>query len=110
MIESENKEDSFVKEGGELLFFNSDWRPIIEVQFVKPRDKDAIPPIEINAETFIAVKGFKALGNQLTANKVKKISLKSVLPYEEPEQIVEEIEVTDQEEIKGDEPQTKLDF
>ena len=110
LIESENKEDSFVKEGGELLFFNSDWRPIIEVQFVKPRDKDAIPPIEINAETFIAVKGFKALGNQLTANKVKKISLKSVLPYEEPEQIVEEIEVTDQEEIKGDEPQTKLDF
>ena len=110
LIESETKEDSFVKNGGELLFFNSDWRPVIEVEFFKPRDKEIIPPLEINVEEFIAIKGFKALGNQITSKKVKKISLKKVLPYKEEVQLVEDIEVTDQEEIRDDVPQTKLDF
>ena len=110
LIESETKEDSFVKDGGELLFFNSDWRPVIEVEFFKPRDKEIIPPLEINVEEFIAIKGFKALGNQITSKKVKKISLKKVLPYKEEVQLVEDIEVTDQEEIRDDVPQTKLDF
>ena len=110
LIESETKEDSFVKDGGELLFFNSDWRPVIEVEFFKPRDKEIIPPLEINVEEFIAIKGFKALGNQITSKKVKKISLKKVLPYKEEVQSVEDIEVTDQEEIRDDVPQTKLDF
>ena len=110
LIESETKEDSFVKDGGELLFFNSDWRPVIEVEFFKPRDKEIIPPLEINVEEFIAIKGFKALGNQIISKKVKKISLKKVLPYKEEVQLVEDIEVTDQEEIRDDVPQTKLDF
>ena len=107
LIESETKEDNFVKDGGELLFFNSDWRPVIEVEFFKPRDKENIPPLEINVEEFIAIKGFKALGNQITSKKVKKISLKKVLPYKEEVQLVEDIEVTDQEEIRDDVPQTK---
>ena len=110
LIESETKEDNFVKDGGELLFFNSDWRPVIEVEFFKPRDKEIIPPLEINVEEFIAIKGFKALGNQITSKKVKKISLKNVLPFKEEVQLVEDIEVTDQEEIRDDVPQTKLDF
>ena len=110
LIESETKEDNFVKDGGELLFLNSDWRPVIEVEFVKPRDKEAIPSLEINAEDFIAIKGFKAIGNQLTAKKIKKITLKEVLPYEAEVQVVEEIEVTDQEEVRSNEPQTKLDL
>ena len=110
LIESETKEDNFVKDGGELLFFNSDWRPVIEVEFFKPRDKEIIPPLEINVEEFIAIKGFKALGNQITSKKVKKISLKKVLPYKEEVQLLEDIEVTDQEEIRDDVPQTKLDF
>jgi hypothetical protein len=57
LIESESKEDRFIKEGGELIFLNTDWRPLITVNFVKPRDKDPIPPLEINAVEFIAVKG-----------------------------------------------------
>ena len=110
LIESETKEDNFLKDGGELLFLNSDWRPVIEVEFVKPRDKEVIPSLEINAEDFIAIKGFKAIGNQLTAKKIKKITLKEVLPYEAEVQVVEEIEVTDQEEVRSNEPQTKLDL
>ena len=110
LIESETKEDNFLKDGGELLFFNSDWRPIIEIEFIKPREKDAIPSLEINVEEFITIKGFKALGNQITAKKIKNITLKEVLPFEEETKVLEEIEVTDQEEVNGEQPQTKLDF
>ena len=61
MIESETEgKIIFLKDGGELLFFNSDWRPVIEIEFIKPREKDAIPSLVINAEDFISVKGFKA--------------------------------------------------
>ena len=82
---------------------------MITVNFAKPRDKDSIPPLEINAEEFIAVKGFKALGNQLTHHKVKNIELKESLPYvEEDEKSVEEIEVNDQEELKGDDEDSQI--
>tara|TARA_B100001564_G_scaffold234082_1_gene197873 strand:+ start:19 stop:918 length:900 start_codon:yes stop_codon:yes gene_type:complete len=110
LIESDKKEDNFLKDGGELLFFNSDWRPIIEIEFIKPREKDAIPSLEINAEDFITIKGFKASGNQITAKKIKNITLKEVLPFEEKTKVLEEIEVTDQEEVNSDQPQTKLDL
>jgi len=40
------------------------------------------------------VKGFKALGNQLTTDKLKQVNLLEPLPYEEPEEVVpEELEV-----------------
>ena len=94
-----------------MVFLNTEWRPLIKVNFVKPRDKDPIAPLEINAEEFIAVKGFKASGNQLTQQKIKNIELKEALPYEEEEKSLDEIEVTEEEEVRGDgESQTKLNL
>ncbi len=111
LIESETKEDQFIKPEGELVFLNTEWRPIIKVNYVKPRDKDPIAPLEINAEEFISVKGFKALGNQLTQQKIKNIELKEALPYEKEEKSLEEIEVTEEEEVRGDDDsQTKLNL
>ena len=40
----------------------------------------------VDIESFIAVKGFKALGNQLTTDKLKQVNLLEPLPYEEPEE------------------------
>jgi len=37
------------------------------------------------------VKGFKALGNQLTTDKLKQVNMLESLPYEEPVEIVPEI-------------------
>lgn len=108
LIETETKEDQFIKPEGELLFLNTDWRPLITVNFVKPRDKDPIPPMEVNAEEFIAVKGFKALGNQLTQQKIKNIVLKEALPYDDNEGPVEEIEVNDLEELNGDDEDSQI--
>jgi topoisomerase-4 subunit A len=111
LIESETKEDSFIKPEGKLFFFNTDWRPVITVHFVKPREKSPLAPMEINAEEFISIKGFKALGNQLTINKIKNIELKEALPYEEEEEVLEEIEINDQEEVRGEgDAQTKLEL
>ena len=112
LIESESKEDRFIKPGGEMIFLNTDWRPLIGVNFVKPRDKDPIASMEINAEEFIAVKGFKALGNQLSKQKIKNIELIEALPYDDDnEKLAEEIEVNDQEELNADDDsQIKLNL
>ena len=112
LIENENKEDVFIKEDGTLIFVSTEWRPIIEIEFIKPRGADPIPNKVINVEDFIGVKGYKALGNQLTDKKVKNISLKESLPYESPEPTpVEQVEVNDPEAIEEvDAPQTKLEF
>ena len=112
LIENENKEDNFVKEGGELIYVGTEWRPVLELEFVKPRGGDPLPPKQINVEEFISIKGYKAMGNQLTDKKVKNIRLKESLPYEmEEEALVEEIEVNQPEAIdEGEAPQTKLDF
>ena len=112
LIEYENKEDVFIKEDGTLIFVSTEWRPIIEIEFIKPRGADPIPNKVINVEDFIGVKGYKTLGNQLTDKKVKNISLKESLPYESPEPTpVEQVEVNDPEAIEEDDaPQTKLEF
>ena len=111
IIENESKEDRFIKAGGEMIFLNTDWRPIIRVNFVKPRDKDPIPPIKVNAEEFIAVKGFKAHGNQLSQKKIKNIELIEALSYDDDEKSVEEIEVNYQEELSADDDsQIKLNL
>ena len=112
LIEYENKEDVFIKEDGTLIFVSTEWRPIIEIEFIKPRGADPIPNKVINVEDFIGVKGYKALGNQLTDKKVKNITLKESLPYESPEPTpVEQVEVNDPEAIEEDDaPQTKLEF
>jgi topoisomerase-4 subunit A len=44
----------------------------------------------VDLEQFIAVKGIKALGNQLTTDKIKQINMLDPLPYEE---ILEEPEI-----------------
>ncbi len=110
LIENDNKEDNFLKEGAILLHVNTEWLPVIEVHFVKPRGGEAPPPKRIEVDTFITVKGYKALGNQLTSNKVKEVKLVESLPYtEEEETILDEIEVKEEEDLSED-TQTKLEL
>jgi len=55
----------------------------------------------VDVESFIAVKGFKALGNQLTTDKLKQVNMMEPLPYEIPEEIIpEEIEVQGETDIE----------
>ncbi|MEK9614233.1 MAG: DNA gyrase/topoisomerase IV subunit A, partial [Flavobacteriaceae bacterium] len=80
-LEITDKEDFFIKDNGKLIYLSFEWRPILTLIFEKPRGKEQPPNLEINAEEFISIKGFKALGNQLTNKKIKLVELKEALPY-----------------------------
>jgi len=102
LIETEEKEEVFISEHSksQLEIIVVDYRPVAEVIF----SKRSLDKKEINFEEFIAVKGLKAQGNQLTTDKIKQVNLLASLPYEEPEElVVEEVEVVEEEVISTSE-------
>lgn len=86
VIENENKEEIFISEHPHtrLEIVSTDYIPRAEVIFAKVKGVQK-EDLEINIEEFISVKGIKALGNQLTADKVKHINLLEPIPYEPPQ-------------------------
>jgi topoisomerase-4 subunit A len=74
-----------------------DYRPMAEVIF----SKRSLDKLKINFEEYIAIKGIKALGNQLTSDKIKNIDLLDPLPYEEPE--INDLEIVGEEIIDKEE-------
>jgi len=112
LIENENKEDVFIKEGAKLIYVTTEWRPVIQIEFVKPRGQEELAPKVINVEDFISIKGYKALGNQVTDKKIKAVTLSESLPYEDTNIELENIEVNDPKPLNNSEapPQTKLDL
>ena len=102
LIETEDKEEVFISDHSksQLEIIVVDYRPIAEVVF----SKRSLENKEVNFEEFIAIKGIKAQGNQLTADKIKQVNLLASLPYDEPEEPeVEEVEVVEEEVIKHSE-------
>ncbi|TRX22135.1 DNA gyrase/topoisomerase IV subunit A [Flavobacterium franklandianum] len=95
LIESEGKEEVFITEHpkSQLEIVSTDYRPMAELVFTKVKGVQKENQT-VDIESFIAVKGLKALGNQLTTDKLKQVNLLESLPYEEPEEVVpEELEV-----------------
>jgi topoisomerase-4 subunit A len=102
LIESEDKEEVFISDHSksQLEIIVVDYRPMAEVVF----SKRSLENKEVNFEEFIAIKGIKAQGNQLTADKIKQVNLLASLPYDEPEEPeVEDVEVVEEEVIKHSE-------
>ena len=91
LVENENKEELFITEHekSQLEIVSTDWRPMAEIVFSKVKGVQKENQT-IDLEQFIAVKGIKAIGNQLTTDKLKQVNLLESLPYEEPEEEVEE--------------------
>jgi topoisomerase-4 subunit A len=95
LIETEGKEESFITEHpkSQLEIVSTDYRPMAELVFTKVKGVQKENQL-VDIESFIAVKGFKALGNQLTTDKLKQVNLLEPLPYEVPEEVIpEELEV-----------------
>ena len=82
---------------------STDYIPQMELVFSKIRGKESKENQVINIEDFISVKGVKALGNQLTTEKIKQINLLEPAPYEEEEVVIEELEVEEEEVVEGEE-------
>ena len=96
LIEIPEKEEIFISEhpSSQLEIIATDYRPVAEILF----SKRSLDKRRVNFEEFIAVKGIRAQGNQLTTEKIKQVNLLEPLPYEEPkEPPVEEVEVVDEE-------------
>jgi topoisomerase-4 subunit A len=72
-----------------LELASTDWRPQVELVFIKEKGKDRQTKI-INLEEFIAIKGAKAMGNRLSSKKIKEINLLESLAYIEPIKAEEE--------------------
>jgi topoisomerase-4 subunit A len=102
VIEHEDKEEHFISDHpkSQLEIVASDYRPVVELVFAKKRGKEQKENQIIDIEQFITVKGIKALGNQLTSDKIKQINLLDPLPYEvEKSLITEDIEVVEENEV-----------
>jgi len=99
LIENENKEEIFITEHpkSQLEIVSTDYRPVAEVIFAKIKGIQKENQT-VDLESFISVKGIKAIGNQLTGDKLKQVNLLEPLPYEPPiEEIPEEMEVVDED-------------
>jgi len=98
LIEAIDKEELFISEHtkSQLEIIATDHRPMAKVIF----SKRSLDEIQVNFEDFIAVKGIKAQGNQLTTEKIRQVNLLDSLPYKEPEvQSVDEVEVIEEQVI-----------
>ncbi|WP_036154170.1 DNA gyrase/topoisomerase IV subunit A [Maribacter forsetii] len=110
LIENENKEELFISEHPKsyLELVSTDWKPMVEIEFPKPRGKEAKENESVDVEGFISIKGIKALGNQFITEKVKNINLLDPLPYEpEVPEEVENIEVVDEESVASGDDEGK---
>jgi topoisomerase-4 subunit A len=106
LVENEGKEESFITDhpNSQLEIVSTDYRPVAQLVFAKVKGVQK-EDLHIDIEDFIAVKGFKALGNQLTTDKLRQVNLLEPLPYEEPVE-----EVAEKPEISEDDPvETELD-
>ncbi len=80
-----DKKASFINEseGSKLLFATAQPGPVVSIKYSKKSIEDQ----EIELEEFIDIKGWRAIGNKLTDERIRKVELVSV---REPEPVVEE--------------------
>lgn len=86
LLEETDKKTLFISEaeGSHLELATTQKTPIVDVLFSKVKGVEPAP-IELNLVDFIAVKGLKAKGNRLSADKIKEVSLREV-PEEEKQE------------------------
>jgi topoisomerase-4 subunit A len=102
LVENEGKEESFITDhpNSQLEIVSTDYRPVAQLVFAKVKGVQK-ENLHIDVEDFIAVKGFKALGNQLTTEKLKQVNLLDPLPYDEPvEEVPEKAELPEDDAVE----------
>ena len=105
LVENENKHEKFISDHKDsfLELISTDWKPVIEIVFNKIRNKTQKPNQVIELEQFISIKGVKAMGNQLSSEKIKQINTLEAIEYKPPiEMPADEIEVVDEKIIKDE--------
>lgn len=105
-----------------LIYLTSDKCPRVELAFDNTKRKKPRENEQVELSSFIGIKGYKAIGNKLSAYKIKKIHILESLPCEEEkeekaheedsdeEQEGEENERQDSENETDQEDQIQIDF
>ncbi len=112
LIENEGKEESFITENpkSQLEIVSTDYRPVAELIFPKVKGFQKENQI-VDLEDFISVKGFKALGNQISGDKLKQVNLLAPLEYiPPPPPPVEDFEVNSPTILENDESENDADI
>lgn len=75
LAEDSDKKILFISdhEKSYMELVSTDFNTVIDISFIKPRGKEAKPNEILNLKEFISVKGYKALGNKLSYDKVKAV-------------------------------------
>jgi topoisomerase-4 subunit A len=104
MIDYPDKEERFISEHPktQLEIVTTDYRPVAEIVF----SKRSLGNTTVDFEQFIAVKGIKAIGNQLSTDKIKQVNLLESHPYEPP--VLDAIEVEEEIVDENNASQPKL--
>jgi topoisomerase-4 subunit A len=104
MIDYPDKEERFISEHPktQLEIVATDYRPVAEIVF----SKRSLGNTTVDFEQFIAVKGIKAIGNQLSTDKIKQVNLLESHPYEPP--VLDAIEVEEEIVDENNASQPKL--
>ncbi|SEI72410.1 topoisomerase-4 subunit A [Myroides marinus] len=107
LIENENREELFITEhaNSRLEIVSTDFRPVFEIVYPKVKGIQKENQT-IDVEQFITIKGIKALGNQISIDKIKQVNILESLAYTEEEEEEEEEEETI---IIGEAPNTEID-
>ena len=111
-LDKKSKKLNFISDarGSILEIISTDWRPQVELVFVKEKGKNRKIAV-INLEEFIAVKGINAIGNKLSNKNIKEINLLEPLPFEsEKEKKIVEVENTINEKEEDGNTQISLDL
>jgi len=97
MIEQPDKVELFISDhpNSKLEIVALDYRPMAEIVY----SKRSLENENLNFEEFIAIKGIKALGNQLSTERIKQINLVDSLPYIAPE--IDDVEVVEEEIVEN---------
>ena len=105
LVENENKHEKFISDHKDsfLELISTDWKPVVEIVFNKIRNKTQKQNQVIELEQFISIKGAKAIGNQLSSEKIKQINTLEAIEHKPPIEIpADEIEVVDEKIIKDE--------
>jgi topoisomerase-4 subunit A len=104
-----DKKELFISdnEGSRLEFVSTDAQPRVEIVYrkIKGHQKENE---EVNLWEFIAVKGMRAQGNQLTRDEVRDINPLESIPVEEEEEDITDDSFDDSTKFTGEEEQGTL--
>ena len=93
--------------GSKVELYTLDYLPVVQID-IKSKTDGEVETEVIPLADFIGVKSYKAKGKRLSNKDIKKIKFLDPLPYTEPEEEVEKVEIEQETIIEGIQPSEEI--